>query len=169
MIAGGRYGGLGGQVFLYEFPMFFVSCYSLPLSQGGVGWAAGVSRISSILSQTAPSPLPSPPPTFVLSITSTKSNNTNTTPTTITNEALKLTHELRKRGIYALFLSGKSPQKLLKKAVGRGAGGVVFVGEKEVEEGRVGVKDVEKGKQESLEWNLDVLVEHLEGIVREKE
>ena len=50
----------------------------------------------------------------------------------------------------------------------RGAGGLVFVGEKEVEEGVVGVKDVKKGEQVTLDWNLDVLVEHLEGIVGEE-
>ncbi|HBH18723.1 MAG TPA: hypothetical protein DDX14_07290, partial [Cyanobacteria bacterium UBA9579] len=72
-----------------------------------------------------------------------------------TKEALKLTEELRKKGLVADFdLANRKFGKQLEKASKSGVQFALILGEDEISTGTITVKNLETGEQERLEKSL---------------
>ena len=122
VLAGGRYDGLVATMGGPDTP--------------GIGWAAGVERLAMLLAEAPPMPRP---------IAVVPIGDDMTLP------ALQLAEELRAAGHHVEFgLRGKVGQRL-KRAAQQSARYAVLLGEDEVAAGKVVLRDLDQGEQETIE------------------
>lgn len=130
VMGGGRYDGL---VELLGGP-----------STPGVGWAAGIERLSMLMSETPEAPRP-------IAIVPIGSD--------ADRQALVLAQELRRAG-YAIDLGFSGAiKKRMKRADKLGARAAILLGEDELAQGAATVRDLQSGEQELV--SLDALTERL--------
>lgn len=129
LLAGGRYDGLVAQMGGPEIP--------------GIGWAAGVERLA--LMELPPAA--EKPGARVAVIPFGESTRT---------EAMRLAQEIRIKGAAVEMIVHNNVGKALKKADTMGAGFAVILGEDEIRDGLVALKDLKSGAQELLPRNVAV-------------
>lgn len=114
------------------------------LSTPGVGWAAGIERLSMLMTETPAAPQP-------IAIVPIGGD--------ADRKALLLAQELRQAG-YAIDLGfSGSIKKRMKRADKLGARAAVLLGEDELAQGAATVRDLQSGEQELV--SLDALTERL--------
>ena len=118
VVAGGRYDGLVATMGGPDTP--------------GIGWAAGVERLAMLLDETPVAPRP----IAVVPIGAA-----------VEHAALQLAEELRAAGLAVeMEFRGKLGQRL-KRAAQRGARYAVLLGEDELAQGQVVLRDLDRGEQ----------------------
>ncbi len=120
----------------------------------GVGWAAGISRMMSIIPKSFQLPLIRP--IFVLSVGERTVEHY--------YPSLKIAHQLRLRGYQVTISSQRSFHKLLEKAIHENALAVVIVGEDEFRQSKLSLKFLDKKEQVLIDWDIQTLVECIEGV-----
>ena len=122
VLAGGRYNGL-------------IPLMGGPTDTVGVGWAAGIERLNLILKETPP------PPPFLSLIPIGKEAE---------SLALKVLHELRAQGFHIDMIYTGNLNKRMKKAHKNGACGAIIIGQEEVKQKSVQLKNFSTGNQQSI-------------------
>jgi histidyl-tRNA synthetase len=130
VLGGGRYDGL-------------VELLGGPATPG-VGWAAGIERLSMLMASTPPALRP----IVVVPIGAQAET-----------KALAVTHELRKAGLKVELGFSGNVKKRMKRADKLSARAAVLMGEDELAQNAATVRDLESGKQELVP--LDALSERL--------
>ncbi len=130
VMGGGRYDGL---IELLGGP-----------STPGVGWAAGIERLSMLMATTPPASRP-----FVVVPIGAQAET----------KALAVTHKLRQAGLTVELGFSGNIKKRMKRADKLGARAAVLMGEDELAQNAATVRDLESGKQELVP--LDALSERL--------
>ncbi|HLJ64677.1 MAG TPA: histidine--tRNA ligase [Stellaceae bacterium] len=115
----------------------------------GVGWAAGVERLASLIAEPPP---PSRPIALIALGAAAEAR------------ALLLAHELRRAGFSVDALSGGNLAKRLRRANKMKASAAVILGEDELARGAAGVRDLDSGEQ--VEVALPALQEALARLRR---
>lgn len=121
VMAGGRYDGLVGMMGGPETP--------------GVGWAAGIERLSLMLAD----PPAAPRPVAVVPVGGEAET-----------AAMKLAHELRGRGFVVELGFGGNVGKRMKRANKLNARAAVLIGTDELGRGVATVRDLDSGEQEEV-------------------
>ena len=130
VLAGGRYDGL-------------IETMGGPPT-AGVGWAAGIERLSMLRDQTPPAPRP------IALVPIGEAGEA---------KALELAHKLRHAG-YAIELGYRGNlSKRLKQANKLGAAAAILLGDDELAQGSATLRDLDSGAQESVP--LDALADRL--------
>jgi histidyl-tRNA synthetase len=124
LIAGGRYEGLDGQI--------------------GVGWAAGLSRLLSVLSSDE-TVHPVPRQIFLIYIGEDPSGFL---------RVFELGNLLRDEGFLVCLSESRSVAKQLKKALEKNALAALFVGEDEIEKKCVTIKFFDSKEQKLIPWDI---------------
>ncbi len=122
VLAGGRYDGLVKQMGGPPTP--------------GIGWAAGVERLAMLMGEgrvIGPRPLAMVPTGGITEL-----------------EALKLSHRLRQGGFFVDMGYSGNMGKRMKRANKINARAAVIVGEDELAQGTVAVRDLDSGEQETV-------------------
>lgn len=122
VLAGGRYDGLVAQMGGPDLP--------------GVGWAAGIERLASLMSQQPPLP-PRPLALIPLGEAADK-------------VCFSLAQSLRKEGIPVHLGFSGNLNKRMKKANAVNASKAILIGDNELASGEAIVKDLDLGTQESI-------------------
>ena len=123
LCGGGRYDGLAGELAGVSIP--------------AVGFSAGMERLMQILPDELDCEKPGPPGAYFVVFDEECSL-----------QAMILADRLRSAGFPAYVdLSGRSVKKQLKSASGRGDDFAVFVGQKEISDKEVALKDMKSGNQ----------------------
>lgn len=121
VLAGGRYDGLIGMMGGPETP--------------GVGWAAGVDRLS-LLTETAPD---APRPIALVPLGERAEG-----------EVLRLARDLRRRGLVVDLAYGGNMKKRMKRANKVNARFAAIIGDDELDKGVVALKDLDRGEQQEV-------------------
>lgn len=104
----------------------------------GIGWAAGIERLSMLVGEEAVAK--TPPPVALLPLGEEAQL-----------KALRIAYELRSAGLNVeTFYSGSNLGKLMKKADGIGASAAVILGEDELKSREVTVKNMKTGEQRKI-------------------
>ncbi len=126
VLAGGRYDGLVQQMGGPDIP--------------GIGWAAGVERLSLAMQECHAAAVPGTAvPVVVVPMGEAA---------VIT--ALSVAHQLRQQGVRAEMIQHKNVGKAMKKADTLGAQIAVLIGDDEMKQGLLTLKDLSSGTQESI-------------------
>jgi len=99
----------------------------------GVGWAAGIERLAMLLRD----PPPAPRPFAVVPVGAAAERR-----------ALLLTQQLRHEGFTVELGYGGNLKKRMRRANGLGARAALLLGEEELAQGAVGLRDLDSGAQE---------------------
>ncbi len=110
----------------------------------GVGWAAGIERLSMLMTAAPPAPRP----IVVIPISAPAEA-----------KALAVTHDLRRAGFAVELGFGGNLKKRMKRADKLGARAAVLMGEDELAQDAATLRDLETGKQELV--SLSALSERL--------
>ena len=140
MCGGGRYDGLIEQLGGEPTP--------------GIGFGSGIERIILSMKEQGlePQPLPTPPVYLACFGEAAK------------RQAVKMTFELREKGVGAILAFGsKSMKAMMRDANRRGARYVVLIGDDELAENAATIKDLQSGEQKRhpAAEAVDYLVEHV--------
>ena len=130
VLAGGRYDGLFEQMGGRETP--------------GIGWAAGVERLTLLTGETVAAPRP---------VAMVPAGNT------AEAAALDLTQELRRAGVTVDLGYSGNMKKRMKRAGNLGARFAVMLGDDELARGVATIRDMDSGEQSEV--SLDKIADHL--------
>lgn len=137
LLAGGRYDGLVRQMGGPDVP--------------GVGWAAGVERLSLVIRELSPGMVPAAAsPVVVVPVSPAQRN-----------AAVGICQQLRERGIASELVEKQGVGKALKRADQLKAAVALLVGEEEVKNNNVTLKWLASGEQET------VSLKDLHGLVKQ--
>ena len=139
IVGGGRYDGLVAELGGQPLP--------------AIGFAIGEDRLVEVLPQVFTSEFGTPAPITVVTAGNVEGD-----------EALAIAEELRGSGLTAIAeLSPRSVKSAMKRAHRSGSRLVVLIGDEEVQEGTVTVRDLESAEQSQI--SRQDLVEYVRGIV----
>jgi len=116
----------------------------------GIGWAAGLERLAILLDDKLIPEQPRPVALITIANAATEQSHQFGT---VTGHALKIANHLRSNGIPVYYAYDNSTPKQFKKANKVNAFMAVIVGEDEIANNRVSVKNLDTGVQQLVPLN----------------